>query len=149
VRVGFAGCRVGSRSAPGAQAGGWGRAVGRPVLSTWTILKSEQNGTAPVVCLDQGDFITALYRHLPVTESVVVPPEPRRSVMITVHRPPCPKCQTTTMLARIAPGPSGFDMRTFECPACEHVHQRAVELVDPMQSQETLSWFQGELRAPT
>jgi hypothetical protein len=99
-----------------------------------------------MVWLAHGQFITALYRHLPVTES---PPEPRRSIMITLHRPPCPKCQTTTMLARITPGPSGFDMRTFECPACQHVHLRAVELVDPMKSQETLSWFRGELRAPT
>jgi hypothetical protein len=24
----------------------------------------------------------------------------------------------TMMLARITPGPSGFDIRTFECPAC-------------------------------
>jgi hypothetical protein len=25
-------------------------------------------------------------------------------------------------LARIAPGPSGFDIRTFECGGCHHVH---------------------------
>jgi hypothetical protein len=53
------------------------------------------------------------------------------------------------MLARITPGPAGFDIRTFECPACDFVHQLAVELVDPMQSANTLAWFQGELRAPS
>ncbi|WP_404552620.1 response regulator [Bradyrhizobium niftali] len=68
---------------------------------------------------------------------------------MTIQRPPCPKCQTTTMLARITPGPAGFDIRTFECPACNFVDQIAVELVDPMRSAKTLAWFQSELRAPT
>jgi hypothetical protein len=52
------------------------------------------------------------------------------------------------MLARINPGPSGFDIRTFECPACNRVHQCVVERVDPMKSSETAGWFRGELRAP-
>jgi hypothetical protein len=68
---------------------------------------------------------------------------------MTIQRPPCPKCQTTTMLARITPGPAGFHIRTFECPACDFAHQLAVALVDPMQSANTLAWFQGELRAPS
>jgi hypothetical protein len=53
------------------------------------------------------------------------------------------------MLARITPGFSGFDIRTFECPACDHVHQRVIALVDPMKSRETARWLHGELRAPT
>jgi len=52
------------------------------------------------------------------------------------------------MLARITPGPAGFDIRTFECPACDHIHQRVVELIDPMKSKETAGWLAGELRAP-
>jgi hypothetical protein len=63
--------------------------------------------------------------------------------MITFRRPP------TTKLARITPGHSGIDIRTLECPACDYVHQRVVELVDPMKSSETAGWFKGELRAPT
>jgi hypothetical protein len=50
---------------------------------------------------------------------------------------------------RTTPGPSGFDIRTFECIACDHVHQLVVELVDPMKSRKTAGWFEGELRAPT
>jgi hypothetical protein len=50
------------------------------------------------------------------------------------------------MLARITNGPSGFGIRTFECPACDHIHQR---VVDPMKSRETAGWLRGELRAPT
>jgi hypothetical protein len=53
------------------------------------------------------------------------------------------------MLARITGAASGFDIRTFECPACDEVHQRVVDLVDPMKSSETAGWLRGELRAPT
>jgi hypothetical protein len=66
-----------------------------------------------------------------------------------ISRPPCPKCETRAMLARVTSGPAGFDIRTFECPACNDVHQIVVELVDPMKSIETGRWFLGELRAPT
>jgi len=69
--------------------------------------------------------------------------------MITFQRPPCPKCQATTMLARITPGSAGFDIRTFDCPACDYVHQTAVELDDPMKSRQTNGWLMGQLQAPT
>jgi transposase-like protein len=36
-------------------------------------------------------------------------------------RPDCPQCAAQMYLARIAPGNSGFDVRTFECPRCQHV----------------------------
>jgi hypothetical protein len=65
-----------------------------------------------------------------------------------ISRQPCPKCETRTMLARITSGLAGFDIRTFECPACNNVHQLVVELGDPMKSLETGRWFLGELRAP-
>jgi hypothetical protein len=51
------------------------------------------------------------------------------------------------MLARITPGSSGFDIRTFECPVCDSLHQMVVELIDPMKSLETGGWLLG-LRAP-
>jgi len=53
------------------------------------------------------------------------------------------------MLARITPGPSGFDIRTFECPNCDHVHQMVVGLVDPMTSLKTNGWLQGQMQALT
>jgi DNA polymerase III alpha subunit (gram-positive type) len=49
-----------------------------------------------------------------------------------IHRPRCPNCQTHLMLARITSGTSGFDIRTFECPVCDQVHQLVVEPIDPM-----------------
>jgi hypothetical protein len=91
------------------------------------------------------------FHHRPVmastgAESVVLPPDQRRSSMI-IPRPPCPACHTTTMLARITPCPAGFVIRTFECPACDHLHQRVVELIDPMKSRETAGWLAGELQS--
>jgi hypothetical protein len=47
------------------------------------------------------------------------------------------------------PSPAGFDIRTFECPECDDVHQAVVELADPMKSSKTNGWLMGELRAPT
>jgi hypothetical protein len=67
---------------------------------------------------------------------------------MTIQRPPCPKCKATMMLARITPGRSGFDIRTFECSACDLVDQLVVKLIDPMKSFEMVGWFAGELRAP-
>jgi hypothetical protein len=69
--------------------------------------------------------------------------------MSAFYRPPCPKCKAMTTLAGITPGTYGFDIRTFECPACDHVHRRVVELVDPTKPRETAGWLASELRAPT
>jgi ssDNA-binding Zn-finger/Zn-ribbon topoisomerase 1 len=43
-----------------------------------------------------------------------------------IARPPCPKCGTTMVLARIAPHTLGYDMRPFECPACDHLETSVV-----------------------
>lgn len=65
-----------------------------------------------------------------------------------IKRPGCAKCnQSRMLLAKLEPGPSGFEYRTFECHKCGGVHTTVVAS-DPMTS-ETLGWFAGELRAPT
>ena len=61
----------------------------------------------------------------------------------------CPMCRAEAVLARITPGPFGFDIRTFECPACKDVHQLVADLVDPMKSPRTTGWLHGQLQAPT
>ena len=68
---------------------------------------------------------------------------------MTILRPLCPACQTRTMLARVTPGPIGFDIRTFECPACNHVRQTVADLLDPMKSLRTNAWLRGQLQTPT
>jgi hypothetical protein len=45
------------------------------------------------------------------------------------------------LLTRLAPGPSGFDVRTFECVGCYHIHIVTVE-ADPMKSDAVL-WLAG------
>jgi hypothetical protein len=67
------------------------------------------------------------------------------SFLASIERPRCPKCQTRMSLARIAPGPKGFDLHTFECGKCEHVHLATAE-TDPMKSQ--MGWTHSELRPP-
>jgi hypothetical protein len=49
-------------------------------------------------------------------------------------------------LARISPGPSGYDLRTFECSKCEHVLKEMIS-TDPMKS-DKVGWLAGELKAP-
>jgi hypothetical protein len=53
---------------------------------------------------------------------------PPPSPFINVVRPPCPKCGTTMMLARIEPEEPGFDLRTFECPACGALDTRIIAI---------------------
>ena len=65
--------------------------------------------------------------------------------LLPTERPRCPKCQGRMMLARIEPGPNGSDLRTFECPKCEHVEKRLVE--DPMNSAKP-GWQNSGLKAP-
>jgi hypothetical protein len=62
-------------------------------------------------------------------------------------RLPCPECRSELALTRISFGVSGFELRTFECPVCDHVYKTLVALVDPMKSAETRGWLHG-LRAP-
>jgi hypothetical protein len=67
-------------------------------------------------------------------------------LLSAIERPPCAKCQKPMMLARIAPGPTGYDLRTFECAKCDHVHTTFVA-TDPMKS-DAQGWLAGELRPP-
>jgi len=48
------------------------------------------------------------------------------------------------MLARITPGPGGSDLRTFECPKCNHTHRILAE--DPMKL--VSGWQNSGLSAP-
>jgi tRNA(Ile2) C34 agmatinyltransferase TiaS len=63
-----------------------------------------------------------------------------------IERPRCPKCQTRMSLARISPGPSGYDVRMFECGKCEYVLKEVIS-TDPMKSDKT-GWLAGELKPP-
>jgi hypothetical protein len=66
--------------------------------------------------------------------------------LMPIERPRCAKCHSRMNLARIAPGSKGFDVRTFECGKCEHVHIVTVD-IDPMKSAK-VGWLAGELKPP-
>jgi hypothetical protein len=63
-----------------------------------------------------------------------------------IERPRCQYCQTRTILRRIAPGPAGYEFRTFACPKCDRV-QRTLVVSDPM-SADARGWLRGELKSP-
>jgi hypothetical protein len=60
----------------------------------------------------------------------------------------CSKCQSEMFLGRIQEGPSGYDLRTFECHRCAHQLKTAVKLADPIHSKAIMAWLQGQLVAP-
>jgi hypothetical protein len=66
--------------------------------------------------------------------------------LLPIERPRCPKCQIRMVLARIMPGPKGFDVRSFECAKCERAATVTIAH-DPMQS-DTAGWIAGELKPP-
>ncbi len=42
-------------------------------------------------------------------------------------RPDCPQCAAQMYLARIEPEEPGYDLRTFECPRCQHIETIVVQ----------------------
>jgi hypothetical protein len=65
----------------------------------------------------------------------------RESAKILLEHPPCPKCATGMMPARIMPGSKGWDIRSFECRKCTYIHVITVA-TDPTKSEPA-----GSLRA--
>jgi hypothetical protein len=49
-------------------------------------------------------------------------------------------------LARIIPGPKGYDLRNFECGKCDHVITLTVA-ADPMKS-DAMRWLAADLKPP-
>jgi hypothetical protein len=49
-------------------------------------------------------------------------------------------------LSHIAPGPTGFELRTFDCSKCDHLEKVAIAL-NPVRSGD-VGWLVGELRPP-
>lgn len=45
-----------------------------------------------------------------------------RDPLVAGQQPHCPKCDSAMHLLRVARGPSGFDIRTFDCAKCDHAH---------------------------
>ena len=86
-----------------------------------------------------------------MTESVALPPDhavrPMSDNRGLIEPYRCPKCQTQMVLARTKAARFGFDVRTFECVNCDHIHKEHLA-ADPMTSSEVLGWFRGELKTP-
>jgi hypothetical protein len=71
-----------------------------------------------------------------VNESFAIPPNAKASLMphtgivfdpslAAIERPPCKKCEGQMMFTGMASGSVGFDIRTFECIACDYIEKVA------------------------
>jgi phage FluMu protein Com len=66
-----------------------------------------------------------------------------------IERSRCPRCQTLTTLAGIAPGPAGYEFRTFECPKCDRVLRTLAAITSSPSQSEPPDWFDSNLYSPT
>jgi hypothetical protein len=66
--------------------------------------------------------------------------------LLALQRLRCPKCQIGMRLSHIAPGPTGFELRTFDCSKCDHLEKIAIAL-NPVKSGD-VGWLVGELQPP-
>jgi hypothetical protein len=74
--------------------------------------------------------VTVPSRHLSVAESVALPPNQGKRVMLnrsapsffhgktTSERPFCPDCESPMILSRLEPDKPGFDLHTCACLMC-------------------------------
>jgi DNA-directed RNA polymerase subunit M/transcription elongation factor TFIIS len=46
-----------------------------------------------------------------------------------IERLLCPRCGTQLILSRVEPDEPGFDLRTFQCPKCQHSESFVVKEV--------------------
>src|ERR1035437_10513838 len=67
--------------------------------------------------------------------------------LLAIQQLRCLKCRTRMTLARISPGPTGFELRTFACAKCDHV-EKIVIASDPIKSGD-VGWLVGELQSLT
>jgi hypothetical protein len=67
--------------------------------------------------------------------------------LLAIQQLRCQKCRARMTLTRTSPGPTGFELRTFDCSKCDHVEQIAIPSDDPMKS-DAVGWFIGELHPP-
>lgn len=90
--------------------------------------------------------------HLPVAESVALPPEFWVSIMpslavlldpsrIAIQSHTCPKCLGPMVLTHIKPSRIGFELRTFQGVNCDHVDKVVSEAY-------SRKWMSSGLRAP-
>src|ERR1035437_6852506 len=72
---------------------------------------------------------------------------PAAILLLAIQQLRCLKCRTRMKLARISPGPTGFELRTFDCAKCDHVEQIAIAS-DPMKSGDA-GWLVGDFYPST
>jgi hypothetical protein len=62
--------------------------------------------------------------------------------LVAMDRLHCPKCHARMELAQVSAGPTGFEVRTFECTQCDHVEKIVIALES--RGVGAVGWFVGE-----
>jgi hypothetical protein len=75
-----------------------------------------------------------------------MPDYPAVIPLLAIQRLRCAKCQARMMLAGISPGPTGFELCTFDCSRCDNVEKIAIAS-DPAKSGD-VGWLVSELQPP-
>jgi hypothetical protein len=95
----------------------------------WRLPVTERPGTLP---LDPGSKTMTDY--------------PAAIPLLAIQELHCPRCRTRMMLARVSPGPTGFELRTFDCSKCDQVEKIAIAS-DPAKSGD-VGWLVSEVQPP-
>jgi hypothetical protein len=66
--------------------------------------------------------------------------------LLAISRLHCRKCRARMTLAGLAPGPTGFELRTFECTQCDFVEKIAIDM--DLTKSGNVGWLVGELQTP-
>jgi hypothetical protein len=92
--------------------------------------KAKKNSLFLLSCLPASVMDKETNNRASVTESSVVLPPSREGSMTNTQPtvratdvsnwPTCSKCRTMMVLTCIEPHTTGYDMRIFECPSCDH-----------------------------
>ena len=67
--------------------------------------------------------------------------------LLAIQQLRCPKCRTRMMLGQVSPGPTGFELRSFDCAKCNHVEKIVIAL-DQTRSGD-VGWLVGDLQPPS
>jgi hypothetical protein len=100
-------------------------------------------------------FTTAPCWQPSAPESLATPPDLMWNAMtdylaaiplLAIQHLRCSKCKTRMMLAHISPGPTGFELRAFDCSKCDHVEK--IVIASDSTKCGAVGWFVGELQSP-
>jgi hypothetical protein len=82
-----------------------------------SLIRGDVSGTGPTWI---SDHALVHHRHYPGALQLIQPNKPSTVPFAALECARCPQCYAKMTLARIMAGSPGFEIRSYECPECEH-----------------------------